>query len=114
MYVNQGRFYDFFQGVAEISSGGGENLPGGGEKIARYPPSTQRFLLSTHITNLRPLFYILDTCYKEIHEIYTFLLFLIRLLPLYASLIPRNVLGLVGVETPSNCQRVARGAAPPP
>ena len=26
--VSQGRFHDFFQGVAEISSGGGENLPG--------------------------------------------------------------------------------------
>ena len=35
--ILQGRFQDFFQGVAEISSGGGENLPGGGEKIARYP-----------------------------------------------------------------------------
>ena len=29
----QGQFQDFFQGVAEISSGGGENLPEGGEKI---------------------------------------------------------------------------------
>ena len=30
--TDQGRFQDFFQGVAEISSGGGENLPGCGEK----------------------------------------------------------------------------------
>ena len=33
----QWRFQDFFQGVAsflEMSSGGGDNLPGGGEKIA--------------------------------------------------------------------------------
>ena len=29
----QGRFQDFFQGVAEISSGGGENLPGVAKKI---------------------------------------------------------------------------------
>ena len=35
----QGRFQDFFQGVAEISSGGGENLPGGDEKNLAPPPS---------------------------------------------------------------------------
>ena len=35
--VIQGRFQDFFQGVAEISSGGGENLPGVAKQIARYP-----------------------------------------------------------------------------
>ena len=29
----QGRFQDFFQGVAKISSRDGENLPGGGEKM---------------------------------------------------------------------------------
>ena len=37
MTQQQGRFQDFFQGVAEISSGDGENLPGGGEKnLAQY------------------------------------------------------------------------------
>ena len=52
----QGRFQDFFQGVAEIAPGGGEisqrvaksprgwrNLPGGGEKIARYLPFRKLF-----------------------------------------------------------------------
>ena len=34
---NQGMLQDFFKGVADISSGGLENLPGGGKKIARYP-----------------------------------------------------------------------------
>ena len=43
----QGRFQDFFQGVADISSGGGENLPGGGEKIACYPLSVTHFCSST-------------------------------------------------------------------
>ena len=42
----QGRFQDFFQGVAEISSGGGENLPGGGEKNLAAPPSPQRIFVS--------------------------------------------------------------------
>ena len=31
------RFQDFFQGVAEIFSGGDENLSKGGEKIAHSP-----------------------------------------------------------------------------
>ena len=52
----QGRFQDFFQEVAEISSGGGENFAGGGEKIARYIPFLSVFFAFQHnITNLRPL-----------------------------------------------------------
>ena len=43
----QWRFQDLFQGVAEISSEGGENLPGGGENIARYPISLSVFCFST-------------------------------------------------------------------
>ena len=67
----QGRFQDFFQRVAEMSLGGGENLPGGGEKIARYIPFLSAFFAFLHnITNLRPHFLIVDTCYKEIHKIY--------------------------------------------
>ena len=54
----------FFQGVAEISSGGGTNLPGSGDKIARFFSAFFTFL--HNITNLRPIFDILDTCYKEI------------------------------------------------
>ena len=44
----QGRFQDFFQGVAETSSGGGENLPGGGEKNLAAPPSPLRFFAFLH------------------------------------------------------------------
>ena len=44
----QGQFQDFFQGVAEISSGGGENLPEGGEKNLAAPPSPQRFFAFLH------------------------------------------------------------------
>ena len=44
----QWRFKDFFQGVAEISSGGGENLPGGGEKNVAAPLSPQRFFAFLH------------------------------------------------------------------
>ena len=42
----QGLIQDFFQGVAEISSGDGEKLPGGGETNCALPPSPKRFLLS--------------------------------------------------------------------
>ena len=45
-YPKQGRFQDFFQGVAEISTGGGENLPGAGETNCALHPSHQLFLLS--------------------------------------------------------------------
>ena len=38
-YINQGRFQDFFQGVAEISSGGGE-------KNLTAPPFPQRFFFA--------------------------------------------------------------------
>ena len=68
--ARQGRFQDFFQGVAEISSGGGENLPGGGEKIARYTLSLSVFCFSTQHYLFTPNFFdILDTCFKEIHKI---------------------------------------------
>ena len=49
----RGGFEDFFQGAAEVSSGGGENLPGGGEKIARYPLSLSVFAnFYVHVTLL--------------------------------------------------------------
>ena len=69
------RFQDFFQGVAEQSSGGGE-------KIARYPPFPHRFLLSytTILIYAHFIFYILDKCYKEIHITYFLKKFLVRLL----------------------------------
>ena len=66
--LRQGRFQDFFQGVAEISSEGGENLPGGGEKKLAAPPSPQRFFafLHTIILIYAHFFNILDSCYKDI------------------------------------------------
>ena len=86
--------------MAEISSGGGENLPGGGEKNLAAPPSpqAQRFFAFLHtITNLRPLFYIFDSCYKEIHKIYIFfILFLVRLLYFIRKFDSLNVLGSGG------------------
>ena len=45
---DQGRLQDFFQRVAEISSGGGKNLPGGGEKNLAALPSSQRFFAFLH------------------------------------------------------------------
>ena len=63
--VNRGRFQDFFQGVAEQYSGGGE-------KIAHYHLPLSVFAFLHNITNLRPLFDILDTCSKKyIISIYT-------------------------------------------
>ena len=95
--LHQGWFQDFFQGVAEISSGGGENLPGGGEKKLASFPSAFFYFPTHYITNLRPLFYILDLFYKEIHKIYIFLsFFLFVFYVLYASLVPLNVLGSGG------------------
>ena len=63
----QGRIQDFFQGVAEISSRGGKNLPGGGEKIVRYPLPLSVYLRS-YITLLiyAHWFNIFDTCRQEI------------------------------------------------
>ena len=52
----QGRFQDFFQVVAEISSEGGENLTGGGNKLRAIPFLSAVFAFLHHITNLRPLF----------------------------------------------------------
>ena len=54
--LNQGRFQDFFQGVAEISSGGGK------KKLLGTPPSPKRFLLSyTTLPIYAHFFDILDT-----------------------------------------------------
>ena len=91
----QGRFQDFFQGVAEMSSGSGENLPGGGEKIARSPPFSVFCFFTQHFSFTPTFFYILDTRCKEIHKIYflKFVLFIFYLL--YASLVSRR-----GAETP--------------
>ena len=33
---DEGRIQDFFKGMAELSSGGGKNLPGVAKQIARY------------------------------------------------------------------------------
>ena len=44
--LTQGQFQDFFQGIAEIFSEGGENLPGDGETNGAPPPSPQRFFAS--------------------------------------------------------------------
>ena len=86
--------------VSGFLPGVGKNLPEGGKKIARYPPFTSAFFAVLHnITNLRPLFDILYTCYKEIHKIYLFNFFLFVFYLLYASLIPSDVLGLRGVKT---------------
>ena len=86
----QGRFQDGFQGVAEISSGGGE-------KIARYPPSPQCFLLSyTTLLIYAHFFDILDTCYKEIHKIYCFTFSCYSFIFYTQVRVPRNVLGSGG------------------
>ena len=118
----QGRFQDFFQGVAEISSGGGENPPGGGEKNFAAPPSPQHFFAFLHTILLiyAHFFYILGSCYKELHKIYIFFLFffLFVFYILYASMVPLNVLGSEGskplLNGHWNAQRVARWASPPP
>ena len=63
--MKQGRFQNFLQGVAEISSGSGENFTGGGKIISRSPLSLGVFAFLHNITNLRTLFDIL-----EIHKLY--------------------------------------------
>ena len=108
--LKQGRFQDFFQGVAEISSGGSENLPGGGEKkfSGISFPSAFFCFPSHYINNLRALVYILDSCYKEIHKIYIFfILFLVRLLHFIRKFGSPQRSRFRGVETPLNGQGVA-------
>ena len=76
-----GRFQDFFQGVAEISSGGDENLPGGGKKHMHAIPFSQRFLLFyTTLLIYANFFLHFNTCYREIHKIYFLTIFLVNLL----------------------------------
>ena len=71
--MKQRRFQDFFQGVAEISQWVAKISQGVAKKIQWHLLSLSGFCFPTHyITNLRPLFYILDSCYKEIHTIYIF------------------------------------------
>ena len=62
MFLGQGRFQDFFQGVAEISSGGYENLPGGGETKCAIPSSPLRFSFLTQRLNAQ---LIQTHCYKK-------------------------------------------------
>ena len=78
----QGRFQDFFQGVTEISSGGGENLPGGGEKNFAATPSPQRFLLSYTQLLIYAHFFTFYTHVIKKYIIYIcfLILFLVRLL----------------------------------
>ena len=110
---SQGRFQDCFQGVAEISSAGGENLPGGGEKIARYPPSPQCFLFSykTLLIYAHLTFDILDTWYKEIHKIYYFAFSCSSFIFYTQVRVPRDVLGS-GVGSKS--LDIVRGLRPTP
>ena len=62
------------KGVAKISQGVAK-------KLRATPLPLGVFCWPTHnITNLRPLFYILDTWYKEVNKIYFFLLFLLNFL----------------------------------
>ena len=72
-------FWDHSRGGFRISSRGWQRYPqgvtkicpGGGEKIARYPPLPKRFLVSyTTLLIYAHFLDILDTCYKEIHKIY--------------------------------------------
>ena len=84
--------------MAEVSLGGGKNLPGGGEKIARYLSQFYAFLHNS--TNLRPLFWHFRHMVSIKNIKYTFKIFLFIFYLLYESLVPRNVLGAGGAETP--------------
>ena len=94
--VRAGAFSGFLPGGGRVILRGWRKSPRGWRKKCALPPSA---------------FDILDTCYKEIHKIYSFYFFLFVFYLLYASLIPRNVLCLEGVKIPSNGQGVA---SPPP
>ena len=110
--MKQRRFQDFFQGVAEISQWVAKISQGVAKKIQWHLLSLSGFCFPTHyITNLRPLFYILDSCYKEIHTIYIFILFLVRLLYFIRKFGSLQRSRFRGVETPLNGQGVA---SPPP
>ena len=107
IYFNhsQGRFQDCFQGVAEISSAGGE-------KIARYPPSPQCFLFSYKTLLIYTHFFdILDTWYKEIHKIYYFAFSCSSFIFYTQVQVPRNVLGSGGG---SKSLEMVRGLQPTP
>ena len=96
--IRQGRFQDIFQGVAEISSAGGENLPEGGETKCTLPPSPRRFLLSyTTLLIYAQFLTFYSHCYKEIPKIFFFSTFSFGLLSIIQSLVSRNVLGSWGV-----------------
>ena len=89
--------------MAEISQGVANKL--------RANPFPSAFFAFLHnYTNIRPLFDILDTCYKEIHKIYFFyfFLFFFYLIRKFSSLqCPR----FIGVRKPFNDQRLT---SPPP
>ena len=78
------RFLKVSGAVSGFHPGGGRDIFRGWRKSPRgwrkkcsgtsFPSAF--FCFPTHyITNLRPLFYILDSCYKEIHKISIFLFF---------------------------------------
>ena len=104
--------------MAEISSGGGKNLPGGGEKIVRYAFLSKLFLLSCTTLLIYAHFVdILNTCYKEIHEIYCFTFSgssFIFYTQVWFSVRPRYMGGEGGIETPLKWSGGGEGAAPPP
>ena len=101
--------------VSGFLPGGGGNLPGGGQKIARYPLSLSGFCFSTHY-KFRTLFDISDRYYKEIHKIYTLQFFHVRLLLfIHWGLDPSDVLGSGGgAKTPGNGQIATRLKSPLP
>ena len=104
----QGWFQDFFQGVAETSSGGGRYIfrgwrksPRGWRNKLRATSFASGFVAFLHnITFLRPIFVdILDTHYKKyLKYIYFFFTFLVRHFPFIQSLVPRDVLGSGGSQ----------------
>ena len=81
----------YLHGVAKISKGVAK-------KMCATPFLSSFFLLSyTTLRIYAHFFDILDTN-EEIYKIYLFLLFLDRLLPLYASLVPRDILVQEGLN----------------
>ena len=101
---SQGRFQDFFQGVAEISSEGGKNLPGGCEKNLAAPPSPQFCIAFLHIILLIYAHFLnifwTHVIKKYIKYICFLFFFLFVFYILYASLVPLNILGSGGSKPP--------------
>ena len=100
---NKQQLYDsntVFRGGFRISLRGWQSNLQGVAKISQWVAkklraTPQRFLLSYTTLLIYTHFLTFLTCYKKLHEIY-FFTFLFVFYLLYASLIPRNVLGLGG------------------